>query len=97
MKRIITFTIALMVASIAFAQKKNAGNPLVSEQNYKHPFAAAAAKENNIGTTEKFSAVDENVSADYKHPNRTVKVKRTRVRQGDGVSPAASTKHPFGS
>jgi hypothetical protein len=97
MKRIMTFAFALMVASIAFGQKKTAGNPLVSEQNYKHPFAAATAKENNVGATEKFTAEEVSVAADYKHPNRKQTVKRTRIRQGDGVSPAASQKHPFGS
>jgi len=50
-----TFAIAIMIASVAFGQRRNATNSLISEQNYKHPFAAKAAKENNIDRTEKFS------------------------------------------
>jgi hypothetical protein len=97
MKLMITFAFALMLTTIAFGQKNTASNPLVSEQNYKHPFAAAAAKQNNTNRSEKFTAEDVTVSGDYKHPNRKQKAKRTRIRQGDGVSPAASHKHPFGS
>ena len=91
-----TLAIALTVASFAFGQKKTANNPLVSEQNYKHPFAAAAAKENSIGVTEKFSTEKVNEAADYKHTHSKKTVERVRVSRGSGASPAASHKHPLG-
>jgi hypothetical protein len=85
-----------MIATMAFGQKKNADNPLVSEQNYKHPFAAAAAKNNNLGKSETLPAENVVVAQDYKHMHNRKSVKRVRLPQGDGVSPAASTKHPLG-
>lgn len=91
-----TLAIALTIASFAFGQNKTANNPLVSEQNYKHPFAAKAAKENNIGVSEKFSTEKSVEAQDYKHSNRKKAVERVRVRWGSGVSPAASHKHPLG-
>lgn len=93
MKRITTLAVALMIAGFAFGQK-TAKNPLVSEQNYKHPFAASAAKENS--TTEKFGTEKVQDAGDYKHPHSKKAVKRVRVRQGSGASPAASHKHPLG-
>lgn len=91
-----TFAVAFTVASFAFGQKKTASNPLVSEQNYKHPFAAAAARENNIDQSEKFSTEKVNVEQDYKHKHSRKTVDRVRVRRGSGASPAASHKHPLG-
>ena len=96
MKRLMTFAIAIMIASFAFGQKKTSNNPLVSEQNYKHPFAAKAAKENDIGVSEKFSTENVNEQQDYKHSRSSKNVKRVHVRRGSGVSPAASHKHPLG-
>jgi len=95
MKRLTTIVIALMIAGVAFGQKKTTKNPLVSEQNYKHPFAAAAAKENNIGATEKFPTATVAAAEDYKHTQSKKAVKRVYVRQGSGANSAASTKHPF--
>jgi hypothetical protein len=96
MKRLMTLAIALTITGFAFGQKKTANNPLVSEQNYKHPFAAAAAKENNIGATEKFSTEKVNEEQDYKHKHSSKAVDRVRVRRGSGASPASSHKHPLG-
>lgn len=95
MKRVMTFVIALMIASVAFGQKKTTRNPLVSEQNYKHPFAAASAKENNIGATEKYSTSTTIDAQDYKHGKSRKEVRRVNVPQGSGANSAASTKHPF--
>lgn len=91
-----TFAIALLIATVTFGQKKTADNPLVSEQNYKHPFAAKAAKENNIGVSEKFTTDKVNEAQDYKHSNNRKSVERVRVRQGNGANSAASSKHPLG-
>lgn len=93
-----TFAVALMIASIAFAQKapKNPKNPLVSELNYKHPFAAAAAKNNNLGRSETLTTESVVDAQDYKHNYNRKTVKRIRLPKGDGVSPAASHKHPLG-
>jgi hypothetical protein len=96
MKRLMTFAIAIMIASVAFGQRRNATNSLISEQNYKHPFAAKAAKENNIDRTEKFSTEKVNDVQDYKHPRSSKDVERVRIRRGNGVSPAALHKHPLG-
>jgi hypothetical protein len=96
MKRLMTFAIALTIASFAFGQKRTAGNPLVSEQNYKHPFAASAAKENNIDVTEKFSTEKVYEEQDYKHKQSKKAVDRVRVRRGSGASAASSQKHPLG-
>lgn len=96
MKRLMTFAIAIMIASVAFGQRRAAKNPQISEQNYKHPFAAKAAKENNIGVTEKFSTEKVNDVQDYKHPHSSKDVERVRIRRGNGVSPASSHKHPLG-
>lgn len=95
MKRLMTFVVALMIASVAFAQK-TAKNPLVSEQNYKHPFAAAAAKGNNVGKSETLTTESVVDAQDYKHNLNRKTVKRVRLPKGDGVSPAASHKHPLG-
>jgi hypothetical protein len=96
MKRLMTFTIALMIASMAFGQKVTK-NPLVSEQNYKHPFAAAAAKKNNkLGTSETLSTESVTDARDYKHNYSRQTVRRIRLPKGDGVVPAASHKHPLG-
>jgi hypothetical protein len=95
MKRLMTFAVALLFASIAFAQKETK-NPLVSEQNYKHPFAAAAAKNNNLGKSETLATETVVDGQDYKHNYSRKTVKRVRLPKGDGVSPAASTKHPLG-
>src|SRR5689334_17506650 len=105
MKRVLTIAVALMIASVAFGQKSPASteadygrakpkNPLVSEQNYKHPFAAAAAKKTS--TSEKYEAQNVLDAQDYKHPHNRKSVKRVRLPQGDGTSPAASHKHPLG-
>ena len=96
MKRLMTLAIAVMIAGATFGQKKTANNPLVSEQNYKHPFAAKAAKENNTGVSEKFSTENVNEAQDYKHSHSRKNVKKVHVRRGSGVSPAASHKHPLG-
>ena len=90
-----TFAAALMIASIAFGQK-TAKNPLVSEQNYKHPFAAAAAKNNNVGKSETLATETVVDAQDYKHNYSRKTVKRVRLHKGDGVSPAASHKHSLG-
>ena len=91
-----TFAIALLIASVAFGQKKVAKNPLVSEQNYKHPFAAKTAKDNNIGVSEKFTSESTIDVQDYKHQGSRKAVNRVFVRQGSGGNAAASTKHPLG-
>jgi hypothetical protein len=96
MKHIITFAFAFMIASMAFGQKQAPDNPLVSEQNYKHPFAAAAAKNNNLGRSETLTTENVVEAQDYKHRHNRKSVKRVRLPQGDGVSPAATTKHPLG-
>jgi hypothetical protein len=97
MKQIFTFVFALMIATMAFGQKKNAAsNPLVSEQNYKHPFAAAAAKNNNLGKSETLTTEKVVDAQDYKHLHNRKSERRVRLPQGDGSSPAASTKHPLG-
>ena len=101
MKRLMTFAIAIMIASVAFGQRRIAKNPatfapLISEQNYKHPFAVNAAKENNVGATEKFSTEKVNEEQDYKHPHSSKDVERVKIRRGTGVSPASSHKHPLG-
>lgn len=90
-----TVAIALMIAGVAFGQKI-AKNPLVSEQNYKHPFAANAAKKNNLGKSETPATETVVDAQDYKHNYSRKTVKRVRLHKGDGVSPAASTKHPLG-
>jgi hypothetical protein len=95
MKRLMTFTVALMIATVAFAQKAPK-NPLVSEQNYKHPFAAAAAKNNKLGTSETLGTETVVDAQDYKHNYSRKTVNRIRLPKGDGVSPAASHKHPLG-
>ena len=95
MKRLTTIVIALMIAGVALGQTKATKNPLVSEQNYKHPFAAAAAKENNIGVTEKFATSKTIDAQDYKHGKSRKEVRRVFVPQGSGANSAASTKHPF--
>ena len=93
MKRVLTIAVALVIATVAFGQK-SPKNPLVSEQNYKHPFAAAAAKKTS--TSEKYEAQNVLDAQDYKHPHNRKSVKRVRLPQGDGTSPAASHKHPLG-
>lgn len=90
-----TFAAALMIANFAFGQKV-AKDPLVSEQNYKHPFAAAAAKNNNLGKSETLTTESVVDAQDYKHNYSRKTVKRVRLPKGDGVSPAASQKHPLG-
>jgi hypothetical protein len=96
MKQIITLAVAFMIASVAFGQKKSAKNPLVSERNYKHPFAAAAARNNNLGTSESLTTESVVDAQDYKHLHNRKSVRRVRLPQGDGLSPAASHKHPLG-
>ncbi len=95
MKRVTTLALVLMLTSVAFAQRKTV-DPLVSERNYKHPFAAAAARANNTESTEKFSTTTVQEASDYKHPKAKRAVKRVRIRQGNGATAAASHKHPFG-
>jgi hypothetical protein len=96
MKRMMTLAVAVLIASVAFGQKKTAKNPLVSEQNYKHPFAAKAAKENKTVVSEEFPIEKVNEAQDYKHPHSSKDVERVKIRRGNGVSPAASHKHPLG-
>ena len=95
MKRLAILSIALLISGITFAQKRST-NPQESELNYKHPFAAAAAKKNKSNRTEQFVAEPATVQNDYKHPNRKQSGKLIRVRRGDGGNAAASTKHPLG-
>ncbi|HMJ68410.1 MAG TPA: hypothetical protein VK508_05930 [Cyclobacteriaceae bacterium] len=96
MKQVITFAFALMIATVAFGQKKAANNPLVSEQNYKHPFAATTAKNNKLGKSETLATENVVDAQDYKHMHNRKSVRRVRLPQGDGSSPAASQKHPLG-
>lgn len=95
MKRSITLAFVLMLTTAAFAQKKSV-DPLVSERNYKHPFAAAAARTNNAEQTEQFGSTTVQEASDYKHPKAKRHVKRVHIRQGSGANAAASHKHPFG-
>jgi hypothetical protein len=83
-----TLAIALTIGSFAFGQNKTANNT----SDYKHPFA----KESKSVSTETFSTETVNDASDYKHDLKKKKVKRVRVRQGDGGNAAASTKHPLG-
>ena len=81
MKRLLSFTIAFVIASVAFGQR-----------DYKHPFSKKNVKENS----ETFPSVRVKEQQDYKHPGKTITTTRVHVRQGKGANPAATSKHPFG-
>jgi hypothetical protein len=80
MKRLLTLTIALVVASVAFAQN-----------DYKHPLSKKKAKD----ASEKFKTETLTEAQDYKHPKTLRATKRVFIRQGSGANSAASTKHPL--
>lgn len=80
MKRLLTITIALVIASVAFGQ-----------DDYKHPLSKKKAK----GTSEKFKTETVTEEKDYKHPKSLKKSKRVYIRQGSGANSAAATKHPL--
>jgi hypothetical protein len=81
MKRLLTLTIALVIASVAFGQ-----------DDYKHPLKKKKAKD----TSEKFKTETVSEAKDYKHPKTLKTSKRVYIRQGNGANAAAATKHPFG-
>ncbi len=96
MRHLMTFACVMLVANLAFAQKKVV-DPSYSVNNYKHPNKAAYARTHNLDNTIQLQTAQVADNRDYKHPTKkAVVVSKGTFATAKPDKKRRTEKHPFG-